>query len=116
MVESMTEREFLEFLTCIEMEIDKKCGPLDWIDLTAWYEERRVSWAWSNTNLDQTDEQFFDQCRKIVELITDKNDDYRAELICYPAEEIDACDGIRIIEAEAVINARFDGGELHEDQ
>lgn len=115
-IENMTEREFLEFLTQLEEEIDKKCGPLDWIDLNVWYEERRITWVWSNTNLDQTDEQFFDQCRKIVELITDKNDDYRAELICYPAEEIDACDGVRIIEAEAVINARFDGGELHEDQ
>lgn len=116
-IEDMNEKEFLEFLTQLENEIDKKCGPLDWIDLTAYYPERTVSWAWCNTNLDQNDAAFFDQCRKIHDLIISKNDMYRAEMICYEHECIEHYNGeIMIIEAEVTINARFDGGELHKDQ
>lgn len=111
-VEDMTERKFLEFLQGIENEIDEKCGPLDWIDLTAYYSERAASWTWSNTNLDQDDAAFFVQCRKIHDLIVNKNDMYRAEMICYESETIDGTD----ISAEVTINARFDGAELHKDQ
>lgn len=116
-IENMTEREFLEFLTQLEEEIDKKCGPLDWIDPTAYYSERTVLWAWSNTNLDQDDAAFFVQCRKIHDLIVNKDDMYRAEMICYETEEIEHTDGsISTLEAEVTIRARFDGGELHKDQ
>lgn len=116
-VEDMTEREFLEFLQDIENEIDEKCGPLDWLDLTPYYSERTVSLAWSNTNLDQDDAAFFVQCRKIHDLIINKDDMYRAEMTCYETEEIEHTDGEIIpIEAEVTIRARFDGGELHKDQ
>lgn len=116
-VEDMNEREFLEFLTKLEDEIDKKCGPLDWIDLTAYYPDYTVSWSWSNTNLDQTDAQFFDQCRQVKKLIQNKDSSYRVDMICFEHECVEHIDGsIQVIDAEVTIKARFDGGELYKDQ
>ena len=112
MVEDMNKMEFYEFLKHLETEIDENCGPLDWIDLTPNYDERSISWTWTNTYLEQTDEQFFTQCRRIRDFIINKDDTYRAEMICWESEKIDDTD----ISAEVTINARFDGAELHEDQ
>lgn len=112
MVEDMNKMEFYEFLKHLETEIDKNCGPLDWIDLTPNYAERSISWTWTNTYLEQTDEQFFAQCKRIHDFIINKDDTYRAEMICWESEKIDGTD----ISAEVTINARFDGAELHEDQ
>ena len=112
MVEDMNKMEFYEFLKHLETEIDKNCGPLDWIDLTPNYDERSISWTWSNTYLEQTDEQFFAQCRRIRDFIINKDDTYRAEMICWDSGKIDDTD----ISAEVTINARFEGAELHEDQ
>lgn len=107
-VEDMTEKEFNEFLQGIENKIDKQCGPLDWIDLTPYYEERSVTWIWTNTNIKQDDEAFFNQIAKIVKLVKEMNNDYRASMVKYYSE--------KDISAEAVVDARFDGGELYEDQ
>ena len=54
----------------------------------------------------------FTQCRRIRDFIINKDDTYRAEMICYESEKIDGTD----ISAEVTINARFDGAELHEYQ
>lgn len=109
-IEDMNDIEFAKFLTKIEEEIDERFGPLDWIDLTPYYEQKSVTWVWSNTNIKQDDEAFFDQIAQIVKFIKEMNDDYRASMVKYYSEEDED------LSAEAVVDARFDGGELYEGQ
>jgi hypothetical protein len=107
-VKNMNKKEFLNLLQNIENEIDEKCGPLDWIDLTPYYSERTVSWTWTNTHLEQDDATFFIQCRKIYDLIINKDSVHHANMTCYEEEEVEHTDGsTSVIEAEVTILVHF---------
>ena len=100
----MNEKEAIYRFVHLTDEIEKRYGPLDWIDLTLHVEEARGSIGFGNNTKAQSTLKFFNECRQIKDFIN-AHEDHNAEMISF---EPDAdCPY-----AEVIINFTLDGSEL----
>ena len=92
---------------CVEIalqlndKIETEFNPLNWIDITIWQDDGRLSISFTDTG--ESEDMFFNKMKSIKKFI--KSFGYTAELIKFHAD----CD---CPYPEATININLEGGEL----